>query len=250
MRDWQRKASRSLADNDHFVRERRDGFLILRQRSPIAAAVLEVLLPDPDRAFDKARMLKPGSRNHAGVVEIAGVKYVLKRYNCRGWAYRIGNAFRRSRAVRTWLVNWQYLARDIPVPEPLLCLEERRCRLLGRSYILMAFVENTVTLRERWAELRAEEKMKYAEFCGDLLGRMHRTGMLHGDLKWDNILVGNTPSRATARLVDLDGSTTMKRFSHWRARKDFDRFLKDLVKYEGRGHSWDRVIQAWERGLV
>jgi RIO kinase 1 len=114
----------------------------------------------------------------------------------------------------------------------------------------MELVENALTLRERWARLGENEKRDFLESCGELLGRMHRVGMLHGDLKWDNILVGEIPSPDNLRLVDLDGSTTMKRFSHRRARKDFDRFLKDLAKHEGSDHLRDTVIRAWERGLA
>ncbi len=250
LNEWQSKALRSLGSNAEFVREKCHGFLVLRQHSPMALAALEELLPDPDRLFHEAPILKPGSRTHAGVVEIAGVKFVLKRYNCRGWFYRLGNAFRRSRALRAWLVNWDYLVRGLPVPVPLLCLEERRWRLLERSYVLMEFVEEALTLRERWAGLAEKEKFEFVESCGEMMGRMHRTGMLHGDLKWDNILVGEIPSRDTARLVDLDGSVALKRFSFRRARKDYDRFLKDLRKHEGDDALLDHAVRAWKRGLA
>lgn len=250
IRGWKQQARKSLTNNDRFFSGYRDGFRIFCQRTEAAKAALEFLLPDPDGVFDNAKILKHGSRTHAGVVEVAGVLYVLKRYNCRGWFYRIGNAFRRSRAVRTWLVNWQYLVRGIPVPEPLLCLEERRFCLLERSYILMEFVENSVSLKERWLQLVETEKQRLAERFGELLGRMHRLGMLHGDLKWDNIMVGNVPSPETVRLVDLDGSSAVARCDQGQAQKDFDRFLKDLDKYEADEIFRDRVTQAWERALV
>jgi tRNA A-37 threonylcarbamoyl transferase component Bud32 len=246
--NWHQQALRCLGNDEKFVREQRDGFRVFRKRTPEAEAALQFLLPNPDQAFIKAHILKPGSRTHAGVVEIGGVKYVLKRYNCRGWGYRLGNAFRRSRAVRTWLVNWEYLIRGIPVPEPLICLEERRCRLLERSYILMEYVENSISLRERWRQLDEVERLRLAEFFGNLLGKMHRVGMLHGDLKWDNILVGHEPSLETVRLVDLDGSSTMSRFSAARAQNDFARFLKDLAK-EGSGPLAACVAESWERAL-
>jgi tRNA A-37 threonylcarbamoyl transferase component Bud32 len=237
-----------LGNNEKFISEQREGFRIFRKRTPEAEAALQYLLPNPDSAFVHAHILKPGSRTHAGVVEIDGAKYVLKRYNCRGWGYRIGNAFRRSRAVRTWLVNWDYLVRGVPVPDPLICLEERRCRLLERSYILMEFVENTCSLRERWGQLGKAEKVRFGEFFGDLLGKMHRVGMLHGDLKWDNILVGRDPSLENVRLVDLDGSSTTSRFSQVRVQNDLARFLKDLAK-EGNGSLATCVMQSWERAL-
>jgi tRNA A-37 threonylcarbamoyl transferase component Bud32 len=248
-RSWHLQALQCLGTNEKFVKEQRDGFRIFRIRSAAAETALHYLLPDPDQVFVNAQILKPGSRTHAAVVEIDGARYVLKRYNCRGWGYRIGNAFRRSRAVRTWLVNWEGLIRGVPVPEPLICLEERSCRLLERSYILMEFVDNRCSLRERWGQLNETEKICFGEFFGHLLGKMHRVGMLHGDLKWDNILVGLEPSLQTIRLVDLDGSTTMSRFSYARAQKDFARFLKDLAKEGGDVSMRDGVRRCWQTAL-
>lgn len=250
IRNWDREARQSLGSNSKFVREARHGFLILRQSTAEAEAALAFLLPDPDQAFDQTRMLKPGSRTHVGFVEIAGVKYVLKRYNCRGWGYRIGNAFRCSRAVRTWLVAWQYLVRGIPVPVPLLCLEERRFRLLGRSYILMEFVGNAAPLGERWKNLSENEKFRFGEFFATLLGTMHRVGMLHRDLKWDNILVTNEPSLKTVHLVDLDGSIATNACNLSRARKDFNRFLRILDRTEGKITLRNRVIEAWQKAVM
>ncbi|MBP1728647.1 MAG: hypothetical protein H6Q56_1020 [Deltaproteobacteria bacterium] len=249
--NWHREARQSLGSNARFVREERHGFLVLRQRTAAAEAALAFLLPDPDQAFDHSRILKHGSRTHVGIVEIAGVRYVLKRYNCRGrgWGY-IGNAFRRSVAVRTWLVAWQYLVRGIPVPEPLLCLEERRFRFLERSYILMEFVENAVSLRERWKQLIDTEKVRFMEFFGTLLGAMHRVGMLHGDLKWDNIMVANELTLETVRLIDLDGSSASDGCNLRRARIDFNRFLKALDRGEGSIHLRNRVSEAWQQAVM
>lgn len=246
---WHLQALQCLNSNAEFVREERDGFLVLRRRTVEAVSAVEFLLPNPDLAFAAARILKPGSRTHAGVVEVNGRQYVLKRYNCRGWVYRLVNAFRRSRAVRTWLINWEFLVRGIPVPEPLVCLEERRCRLLERSYILMEFVDEADSLRDRWRQLATRERERLSEFLGCFLGHMHRSGMLHGDLKWDNILVGANILSPHARLVDLDGSSTMPHFSLIRARKDFFRFLKDLDKESGELLLRDAVQKSWEKAL-
>jgi len=248
-RHWHQQADKCLHDNEQFVRAHRNGFRVYAQRTPVAEAALAFLLPDPDRAFVGAHILKPGSRTHAGIVEIAGKKYVLKRYNCRGWGYRLGNAFRRSRAVRTWLVNWEYLVREIPVPEPLVCLEERRCRLLERSYILMEFVDSSCSLRERWSQADEAERVRLGEYCGQFIGKMHRLGMLHGDLKWDNILVAQQPAGEIVRLVDLDGSTTMNTFSWTKAAADFSRFLKDLAKEGGDAGLIESVRSCWEKAL-
>ena len=75
---------------------------------------------------------------------------------------------------------------------------------------------------------------------------MHRVGMLHGDLKWDNIMVANEPALENVRLVDLDGSSASAGCNLPRARKEFDRFLRDLERAE-KEHS---SAQPRDRGMA
>lgn len=211
------------------ISEHRAGFAVLRQDSTAALRALEALLPDPDRAFEGAKIFKPGTRTHAGMVTLADHHYFLKRYNCRGWHYRLQNAWRRSRAMRTWWVAWEFLGHGVPVPQPLLCLEERSCRLLGRSYVLMAFAEGSDRLREAWPKLTEKQRASLLLQLGEVLGKMHAAGCLHGDLKWSNILIQvDDQQQWQVGLVDLDGSRTTSRPSRAKALKDLRRFCKDL----------------------
>jgi len=212
-----------------FERISRCGFSILVRPSVDALAALGVLMPDPDTSLESAIIFKPGSRTHAGMVTLEGKKYFLKRYNCRGFVYRLQNAFRRSRAVRTWWVTWEFVDRGVPVPKPLLCLEERRFRLLGRSYILMEFAENADPLVAVWPTLEAEERRSLLRKVGETLGRMHRSACLHGDLKWSNILVRRSEGGEwDVCLVDTDGSCVTSRPRVDKIQKDMRRFLRDL----------------------
>jgi len=214
---------------ERIVRVIRSGFSLLLQPSAEVLSALAALLPDPDTALESAIIFKPGSRTHAGVVTIEGKRYFLKRYNCRGLIYRLQNAFRRSRAVRTWWVTWAFADRGIPVPQPLICLEERTFRLLGRSYILMDFAEDADPLVTAWPTLEAVERKTLLLKLGETLGKMHRSGCLHGDLKWSNILVRRRGGGEwDVCLVDLDGSRVTSRPRVEKVQKDIRRFLRDL----------------------
>lgn len=247
---WRRRARQSLRSGPEFVREVRDGFLVLRRRCQDAEAVLEQLLPYPDGAYNHADILKPGSRSHLGVVEFAGKHYVLKRYNCRGTSYRLLNSVRRSRAVRTWLVGWEYLVRGIPVPLPLVCLEERKLRMLGRSYVLMEWMQPAKTLRESWKLSSLQEREDLIEFFGVFLGQMHRSGMIHGDLKWDNILVDTERDPKSVCLVDLDGSRALKKPSLRASRMDLQRFLQDLAREGGHEEARKKLMHLWRKSFL
>ncbi len=60
---------------------------------------------------------------------------------------------RRRRARRTWLNTWAIRLRHLPVPEPLLCLEERGLGLSNRSCLLTEFLADARPLRAMWDEL-------------------------------------------------------------------------------------------------
>lgn len=239
----------SIDNNEHSVQEYRCGFRVLRQRSVAAEEALAALLPDPDRIFEQAEIFKPGSRTHAGLVTLAGRRYFLKRYNCRGWIYRLQNVFRRSRAVRTWIATRGFVERELPVPQPLLCLEERRFRLLGRSYILMEFAAGKERLVDILPKLDTESREALLGRLGALLGGMHRLGCLHGDLKWSNILVGPPEEGGwEVCLVDLDGSRILRRPKHGRMRRDLRRFRQDLEAH-ATPEEQEHFYRNWQKGI-
>ncbi len=243
---WRKNARRSLSNNSRFCRESLHGFSICRQRTSEAGNVLEALLPDPDQILEQGDIYKAGRTVRAAKVHVDGKYYFLKRYNVKGWKYRLRNAFRRSRSIKTWLSFWEFRLRRLPVPEPLLCLEERRLRLLGRSYILTEFVEGSEKLSKHWPKLDQTEKKSLLAKLGILLGRMHLLGCLHGDLKWDNILLQQTGAKSEVILIDLDGTRVRSHLRYARARKDLDRFLRDLRRW-ATGEEIQFFLKSWQR---
>ncbi|BCR05193.1 hypothetical protein DESUT3_22620 [Desulfuromonas versatilis] len=246
---WRQVKKRCLGGAAGWVRELRQGFTIYRENSPASLQALEALLPDPDLLLGQGEVFKPGSRGFAVKVEIGGRSYFLKAYNCLGWGYRLRNALRRSRALRTWCVNWGFLFRGVPVPRPVLCLEERRFRLLGRSYLLTEFAEGSCNLQQAWATRSGDACVSLLGRVTAVLGDMHRRGCVHGDLKWNNILVAGTAGDEEICLVDLDGGRLPARARFASLRKDLERFLRDLRK-ERSGLELEAAAEAAWRGRV
>lgn len=239
------KSPKMIADPGPEVCEMRGPFRVFQRQTRLVTDLLDRLLPDPDHIIAGGDIFKQGSRNHSVRVELAGRPYFLKRYNCRGWGYRLGNLLRQSRAVRTWRVHLEFLRRGIPIQEPLLCLEERNFRLLGRSYLLTGFVEGASSLMELWPTLTVDEKSSLLSCLAEHLGHLHRFGALHGDLKWYNILIRRTAAGWQPTLVDLDGSRILRRSSARKAREDIGRFLRDLEEYESDPRLKSLFEEAW-----
>lgn len=243
---WQQRLKSCFATNEMFEAGRRDGFRFHGTREP-AASALEALLPDPDVLLSQGRIYKPGTRTHAGRITIDGDDRFLKRINYRGWRYGMKYLFRRSRAMHNWKVMWAFRYRRVPVADPILCLDERSCRFLKRSYVLTDFARGAERLKVVWPTLNDAQRKTLLIRLACILGRMHRFGGLHGDLKWDNILVCAQEGRVT--LVDFDGSRILRRVTAKKANKDVARFLKDLKGGDDSGRWTGLFYNSWKKWI-
>lgn len=233
------------------VFERRGPFRVWRQDSVEAEALLGQLLPDPDHLFAQGEELSSPWRGEATDkvrVTHAGREYFLKRYNCGGWAYRLKNAFRRSRARRSWLAVRRFVERQVPTPAPLLCLEERRLRLLGRSFLLFPFIAGEAgSFLDLWPRLTGTQRHECLSRLGEIVGRMHHRGLLHGDLNWRNILAAREGGGLRFYLVDLDGSRLVTTMSQRQAVRDLDHFLRDLERSGAGPELREAFLGHWRR---
>lgn len=249
--NWNKAAAKCLSSNDRYVVERWNDFRVFRQRTADAERLTKALFPNPDRILESGEVL-PGRGNSCCLakVKIADTTYVLKRYNRRGWVYSLRHVIRRSRAQRTWLAAWNFLVRGFRVAEPLLCLEERSYRLLGRSYVLMEYLENTERLTTLWERLTPENKRSLVEQAASLFGRLHQSGCIHGDTNWDNILMRQDGSGFDFLLVDLDCTRIFSRVMAEKAERDIGHFLRDLDRLEpSHGELHTYFVECWRVAL-
>ncbi len=245
---WRKDARRSLAGNDSFVAGRECGFRIHRMATPEAERALALLLPDPDKIFEEGDPLSGRGSGCSSVrVHIGDGTYFLKRYDCRGPGYRIKNVFRRSRALKVWIATWGFLARNLPVPRPLLFLEERHFRLLGRAYILSEFHDGAERLMNLWPLLQDRDKDRVLIKSAMLLGKVNRLNCIHGDTNWDNLLITDK-SRFDLIMVDLDCAKIPFRLSPARALRDIQHFVRDLCREKNAGcGKKEFFVQLWRR---
>lgn len=246
-KSWEKKANRCLSSNSRFIKEKVGAFKIHRARSPLTDRILRDLLPDPDCILEQGEILKDGGTVKAAKIELDGRWFFLKRYNCKGWKYRIKNALRRSRALRTWRVTWGFMVRDLPVPKPLVCLEERNFRLLGRSYILSEFLGGTRRLNDIWGETDHSDQREWIARLAVILGRMHQVGGFHGDLKWNNILVKPVTEKKNCFFCDMDSARVYRNIHSKKSRKDIQRFLYDWRKLDTDLRNEAFFVSIWKK---
>lgn len=231
---------------------RHGDFVVYHDSSEVYAQVGATLLPDPDRLFAAGEGIQSPWQSAATdktVVRIGGRSYFFKRYNCLGGGYRLKNIFRNSRALKSWWAGWKFLESGLPTPRPIVCLEERRLRLLGRSYLLFELLDGAHSLLDCWAGLSERGRRDVLSLLGTEIGNMHRRGLLHGDLNWRNILIRENPRSLEVYFVDLDGCRDGGVANRERAEKDLSHFYRDLQRNQATGEETALFMAAWEKAF-
>lgn len=131
-----------------------------------------------------------------------------KRFRRRNLWKVVARAFKPSRAGRAWKRGCRLLERGIATPRPVFAVVPGGPLRRIDSYLATEWVEGhslAVLLHQATISGSWQDLPPVLTAVSRLLGRLHREGFSHRDLKPGNILI----SRGTGHvlLVDLDGVT-------------------------------------------
>jgi tRNA A-37 threonylcarbamoyl transferase component Bud32 len=195
------------------------------------------LLNFPDQYLDegKGEILKNGRTVKAASVDIGDSKRLfLKRFNRKDFLHTFKNVFRFSRAKRVWMNSYGFELRGLPIPQPIAYMEDRRFRILRRSYVISEFIQDAHTMSSLFKDsaITLEDRLSIMKLVGSEIGRMHMLGCLHGDLKWSNILIRRTNGKYECFFTDLDGSKIKKKLSFSHIFNELARFYREMLNYK------------------
>jgi tRNA A-37 threonylcarbamoyl transferase component Bud32 len=161
-----------------------------------------------DQLLQTIELDKDSNSTTAGVVELDGQKYFLKRYNNKDFKRKLKNSVRQTRPFKVLKTSQILSEAGIFTPEVYAALNYRRGLLLESSYLLSAFLESAKTAGQVIERLTGEDKFEiFAEKICRLLVKVHNAGIFHGDVKTSNIIVvSNDDNSYDLGLLDLDGS--------------------------------------------
>jgi serine/threonine protein kinase len=170
----------------------------------VATALEQATGSASEGSRQRHRVLKSDSRARVSAVEIGeGHQLVVKEYRAGGPLRRAADVFRGSPARRAWLGGHGLRARGIGAATPIAFVERRRWGIPMASAIVLEDLQHFEPADHCSAKHAGDEEVVKA--IVRLAIRLHRRGVVHGDLKASHLLLGREASGIEAYLIDLEG---------------------------------------------
>lgn len=198
-----------------------------------AAADFEYLESmDLERWFDReVDKIKLGKKNQTGLSATPDeLRIFVKRYQLKGPVRIIdflltGN----NRAAHCYNISRKLLELGVPVPEPLAAITDMSARPPCLYYICEALTD-FVTLRKISKTKIVEKQNLFGLITciAKLAAKMHKSGIVHGDLKWPNIMA--TTDLSIIKFIDLDNAREISFPNNKLYTLDIARFAVDMAE--------------------
>jgi len=202
------------------------------------------IINDPDASldFDHSRMIKKGNSATVWSCITDKHKYVIKRYNYKGFWPALKRCFRESNAARSWKNAHLLNLYGIVTAKPVALIEEQDGFLLKRAYLITVQLEGVDCIRGfSDDQMEENEKNKFAKQIVKLFNFLKELKIGHGDMKGSNIFL--TP--AGPCLIDLDSMRQYRfnLFFEQRFRRDVFRFMRNWQKNPSTCFLFLRLLQ-------
>ncbi len=152
--------------------------------------------------------IKQGHKNQTGLALLPdGRRVFVKRYQIKGPGQIIGFLLSgRNKASHCFNIAHRLIKLEIPVPKPLAAIRDLSGRPFSFYYICEALT-GFATLREisRNSSDINPGMLNLITRIAELTARMHKSGIVHGDLKWPNIMI-HSHLPFNIKLIDLDNT--------------------------------------------
>ncbi len=178
-------------------------------------------------------LIKKGAEASLYLEEWHGRKVIMKKRLPKKYRLpELDEAIKSQRTVRE--PQFLHMAKEAGVPTPTIFMVD-----VAEATIIMEFVEGK-QVKQVLDEVSAEERSRLCRHIGRLIGRLHNSGVIHGDLTTSNMILtprGNVvfmdfglserSKELEARGVDMQLMKRALQSTHWRyAEKCFNAVME------------------------
>ncbi len=163
----------------------------------------------------RTALMKSGTLN--------GNTIYLKRYNFKGIKDAIKNLFRKSRAQRAFEAALMLKGMGVGTPDVLFACEKRRFGFLLESYIATHGIRAIDLVKYVQEKLHDDKDII---MLAKYIRRIHEMGIMHTDLKGENLLINNKD----IFLIDTDRLKRLRFISHRQTAKNLSYLNASFAK--------------------
>lgn len=149
---------------------------------------------------------------------------LVKRFNYKGFFDFLFKTIFGSRARFLWDINLRLYEKGLPVPMPIAYVEPSFKQ--KNSFYFSSVIYNSDSLGNIYKKGLFNESEELAKVLGKTIAKWHLSGVVHGDLKWSNILLQKNADGYRFFLIDLDRSKLYPEPSIKGMIKDLSRFYR------------------------
>ena len=139
----------------------------------------------------------------------SSIDIYIKQYLQRTAMDYLKHFFRDSRGRRAFKASLMLRLNGFDCPEPLVLLEKYTGPCCTKSILVTEGIPGSINLNRHISKLTAEgtyraeaEKKAIIKKLGSYIGKMHKLGIFHGDLRAGNILLQHNDKRWCFFLID------------------------------------------------
>lgn len=156
-------------------------------------------------------------------------------------AKMIRNLFKKSRALNSWEIANFMVERGIPTPKPIAFGEKRKMGLLIKAFYMTELIDNAVNIydyflknKDRFDKFETFKRKAITD-TSLIVGKLHRAGIVHNDLKRNNIIITSDKGNMLY-LIDIESAKIKSEIP------DDDR-IRDILRLY---RSFKNVLTDWE----
>ena len=135
----------------------------------------------------------------------------IKEYRYPSFLEKIIYSFFRSSARKAWFAAHGILALNFLTPQPIALIEEKRFRMLKKSFFIMEDISDFLPCYKYVSEkfscydkVTVGKKQMFVSRLAASLRQFHESGVYHSDLKGSNIMITELPDTWNIFYIDLD----------------------------------------------
>lgn len=215
-RFWRSRTRKCLKTNNVFRVTTHDGYTIHMRNewdvSTLASLIRKHMLFLNERS-DMAVKLSAKTAITRVPVSHADMRSVcIKEYRYPSVWKRFFSFFRGSSARRAWVAAHGLMAAHFRTPQPIALFEEKRTGIIKKSFIIMEDISGCLpcntyvseTFRDSFDKIASAKKRRFLACLALLLRQLSDSGIHHGDLKANNLMVRESQGTWDFFCLDLD----------------------------------------------